>query len=141
MDMWLIWLIVIIFLAVIEIATINLVSVWFIASAIVCLFMSFFVESFYIQFIVFVVLGLILLVLTRPYLVKKLVKKDEKTNLDRIIGMEGLVTDQISKHHVGEIHVDGKKWSAISEEEILAGETVVVMAINGVKLVVRREEK
>ena len=77
MDMWLIWLIVIIFLAVIEIATINLVSVWFIASAIVCLFMSFFVESFYIQFIVFVVLGLILLVLTRPYLVKKLVKKDE----------------------------------------------------------------
>lgn len=140
MDMWIVWLIVIILLAFIEVATINLVSVWFIASALISLFMSFFVNSFYIQFIVFVVLGLVLLILTRPYLVKKLVKTQEKTNVDRVIGMEGIVTEDILKQSVGEVKVDGKKWSAISKSKILKGESVIVESIDGVKLIVRKGE-
>ena len=70
--MWVMWLIIIILLTILEVVTINLVSVWFIVSGIVSLFLSFIVDSFYIQFGVFVGLGLILMLLTRPYLVKKL---------------------------------------------------------------------
>lgn len=140
MPLWILWLIVIIVLTFLEIITVNLVSIWFIASAIISLFMSFFVDSFSIQFAVFVILGLVLMLLTRPYLVKKFAKNKEPTNLDRVIGMRGIVSEDIDGV-VGEVKVDGKRWSAISTQKIKSGSTVIVDAIDGVKLIVRKEEE
>lgn len=141
MDMWTLWLIIVIVLAVIEAMTINLVSVWFIASALISLFLSFFVDSFYIQFAVFVVLGLVFMLITRPILKSKFGKSNVKTNLDRVIGMKGIVTEGISKLTVGEVKVDGKVWSAVSDKKIEAGTTIIVEALDGVKLVVRKDEE
>lgn len=139
--MWIAWLIIIILLTFLEVATVNLVSIWFVMSAIVSLFVSFAIDSFYIQFAIFVCLGIILMLLTRPYLVKKLTNKKESTNLDRVIVAEGIVTEEITKLKVGEVKVDGKRWSAISNELIKVGEEVIIERIDGVKLVVRKEEK
>ena len=139
--MWLMWLLVIILLTALEVVTINLVSIWFIISAIVSLFLSFAVDSFYIQFGVFVGLGIILMLLTRPYLVKKLSKKKVRTNFDRIIGKKGLVTEKIEKLKVGEVKVDGKRWSAISKDIIDVGTIVIIEDIDGVKLIVRKGEE
>lgn len=139
--MWITWLIIVILLTILEVITINLVSVWFIVSGIVSLFLSFVIDSFYIQFMVFVCLGLVLMLLTRSYLVKKLSKKKVSTNLDRVIGMEGIVTEEITKFKIGEVKVDGKKWSAIANEKIKVGEEVTVDSIDGVKLIVRKGEE
>lgn len=139
--MWITWLIIIILLTILEAVTINLVSVWFIVSGIVSLFLSFVIDSFYIQFSIFVCLGLVLMLLTRSYLVKKLAKKKVSTNLDRVIGMEGVVTEEITKFKIGEVKVDGKKWSAMANEKIKVGEEVIIDKIDGVKLIVRKEEK
>ena len=139
--MWLMWLIIIILLTVLEVVTINLVSIWFIVSGIVSLFLSFIIDSFYIQFFIFVLLGLILMILTRPYLVKKLTKNKVTTNLDRVIGMEGIVTEEITKIKTGEVKVDGKRWSAISNENIKVGSIVNIEDIDGVKLIVRKGDK
>ncbi len=139
--MWITWLIIVILLTILEAITINLVSVWFIVSGIVSLFLSFVIDSFYIQFSIFVCLGLVLMLLTRPYLVKKLAKKKVSTNLDRVIGMEGIVTEEITKFKIGEVKVDGKKWSAMANEKIKVGEEVIIDKIDGVKLIVRKEEK
>lgn len=138
--MWILWLIVIVLLVFLEVSTINLVCVWFILSGLVSLILSFFIESFYILFAVFVLLGLVLMVLTRPILVKKLVRKNVKTNSDRVLGMEGVVTEEINKLKIGEVKVDGKRWSAISDEKIEVGTTIIVESIDGVKLVVRKGE-
>ncbi len=138
--MWILWLIVVILLTVIEAMTINLVSVWFIASGLISLFVSFAVDSFYVQFGIFVGLGIVLMLLTRPILVKKFTRDDVKTNLDRVIGMEGIVTHEITKFKIGEVKVDGKRWSAISDEKIKEGEHVIIEAIDGVKLVVKKGE-
>ncbi len=138
--MWLLWLVVVVLLTIIEAMTINLVSVWFIVSALVSLFMSFVVESFYLQFAVFVGLGVVLMLLTRPILVKKFGHQEVKTNLDRVIGMDGIVTGEITRFKIGEVKVDGKRWSAISDEKIKEGEHVVIEAIDGVKLVVKKGE-
>ena len=81
------------------------------------------------------------MLLTRPYLVKKLSKKKVSTNLDRVIGMEGIVTEEITKFKIGEVKVDGKKWSAIANEKIKVGEEVTVDSIDGVKLIVRKGEE
>lgn len=141
MELWILWLIIIFVLIVAEVSTVNLVSVWFIASGIVSLILSFFIESFYIQFAVFVILGIILLITTRPIFQKMLKVKDEKTNLDRVIGMTAIVTETITKNEVGEVKVDGKRWSAISKKKIEKGEEAIVEEIDGVKLIVRKKEE
>lgn len=129
-----IWVGIIIALTLIEVSTVNLVTVWYVASAIVSLILSFFIDEFFIQFLVFVLLGTILLITTRDYLLKLFNKHKEKTNLDRVIGMEGLVTQEISKNKPGEVKVDGKRWTAISNKKIKIDSTVKVLEIDGVKL-------
>lgn len=134
------WLCLIIFLGVIEAITVNLVNIWFIISGLVALILSFIIESFAIQFGVFVILGIILMLTTKDLLQQKLIKK-EKTNLDRVIGMKGIVTEDITENNVGEVKVDGKKWSAVSKQTLKEGEQVKILKINGVKLEVERWEE
>lgn len=128
------WLCVVMLLIFIEVVTINLVTIWYIASGIVAMILSIFVDSFFVQFLVFVILGTILLVTTREYLVKLIGSKKVKTNLDRVIGMMGIVTEEISKNKPGEIKVDGKRWTAVSDKKILVDSEVKVLSIDGVKL-------
>lgn len=130
---WL-WLCIVIVLTLIEAATVNLVTIWFIASGIVSMILSLFINNYFIQFFNFVVLGIILLITTRKYLVNISSKRQEKTNLDRVIGENALVTLEIDKNKIGEVKVDGKKWSAISNKKIKEGSTVKVLSIEGVKL-------
>jgi len=135
------WIITIIFLIFLEALSVNLTSVWFVISGIVSLILSFFIDSFIIQFSVFVILGVILLITTKPILKKFIKVNNEKTNLDRVIGMKGVVTSKIEPLSVGEVKVDGKRWSAISDSVIEQNEIVEVLKIDGVKLIVKKEEE
>ena len=137
MDIF-IWIVIIILLTLVEIMTINLTTIWYVASAVVSLVISIFTESFMLQFGAFAVIGTILLITTRPFLQKIIVKKKEPTNLDRVIGMEAIVTEAISKNQIGEVRVDGKKWSAYSNETINVNSVVKVLSIDGVKLKVEK---
>ena len=56
-----IWLGIVIALALIEILTINLTTIWFVASGLCALAISFFVDNYVIQFSVFVIGGILLL--------------------------------------------------------------------------------
>ena len=134
------WLGIVILLSVIETLTTDVVTIWFIVSGLVTLGLSFFIDNFIIQLALFTLLGILLLITTRP-LIKKLLKKEEvKTNLDRVIGMEGIVTEKITKTSVGEVKVDGKKWSAVSNKTIEEGTLVTILEIDGVKLKVNEVE-
>ena len=127
------WLGVVIILGMLEAMTTGLVSIWFVVSGLVSLVLSFFVDNFLVQFGVFVILGVILMLTTRKTMLKYLVKT-EKTNLDRVIGMQGIVTENIEVNGIGEVKVDGKKWSAYAEKEIKVGSIVKILKIDGVKL-------
>ncbi len=135
-----IWLIIIIFLIFLEAATVDLVSVWFIASAFVSLILSVFIDNYFIQFSTFVILGTVLLLTTRKYLVNLINVNKEKTNLDRVVGMNGVVTAEIKRNKYGEVKVDGKRWTAYSNKNIKADSTVKVLEIDGVKLKVEEAE-
>ncbi len=138
---WIFWLILVIVLTIIEVATVNLLTIWFVISGIVALILSFFIEDVAIVSTIFAVLGIILLITTRPILKKYLPTQRERTNIDRVIGMKGIVTEEIKKNVIGEVKVDGKKWSAISNKKIEVDEEVIVDAIDGVKLIVRKGDK
>lgn len=141
MELWIIWLLIIFFLIILEVSTVNLVSIWFIASGIIALITSFVTDNFLIQFAIFVLLGVILLLTTRNLLQKYMKsEKIEKTNLDRVIGKIAVVTEPIKKNTIGEVKVDGKRWSAISNEKFEIEDEVIVDSIEGVKLIVRKKE-
>ena len=134
------WLIVVILLAIIEMLSVGLVCIWFVISALAAMILSLFTDNIYLQFGVFVIGGIILLLLTRK-ITKKLVPKKEKTNIDRIVGMTGLVVDKITKKNPGSVKVDGKVWTAVAKETIPVDTEVKILEINSTKLTVERMEE
>lgn len=134
------WLIIAIFLAILEMITVNLVSIWFVISSLAAMIASLFTDNIYIEFAVFVLLGVILMILTRKFM-KRIVPNKEKTNIDRIIGMTGIVTEKITKKTPGEVKVDGKYWTATSNESIPVDSEVQILEINSTKLTVKRMEE
>ena len=141
MSLWIVWLIVVILLVVIEAMTVNLVTIWFIISGIITMFLSFFLNDLISQFAVFVLLGILLMILTKPAIEEMKKNKEEKLNLERIIGMEGVVIKEIKKNVVGEVKVDGKIWSAIADKKITVDSDVIAEEIRGAKLLVSKVKK
>ena len=134
------WLIIAIILAIVEMLTINLVSIWFVVSALCSMVVSLFIDSITIQVAVFVIVGIILMILTKK-MVKKLTPNKVKTNLDRVVGMEGIVTEKITKNKPGEVKVDGKYWTATADKTIDIDSVVKILEINSTKLKVERMEE
>ena len=134
--MTLIWLLIVLVLGLIELFTVNLVTIWFVASGIVALVLSYFDVSVPVQVTVFVILGIILLFTTKKPLEKMLNKTKQRTNIDRVLDMEGIVTEEIDKNSPGEVKVDGKRWTAIANAKIPKDATVRILKIEGVKLIV-----
>lgn len=132
-----IWLAVVILLVIVEISTVNLTTIWFVVSGLVSLIMSIYMDNFQTEFAVFVILGLVLLITTRPMLLKMMHNNRVATNLDRIIGMKGVVLKDIPKNSLGEVKVDGKIWFAYSDEILDLNERVEVLEIDGTKLKVK----
>lgn len=133
------WLIIVIILGIFEMFTTNLVSIWFIISGIISMIVSLFCDNLYIEFGIFVILGVLLMPLSKK-LYKKIKTDKVKTNADRIVGMKGIVTEDITRDNIGEVKVDGKRWSAYSDTDILKGEIVKVLSINSVKIKVEKWE-
>ena len=69
-----IWFGLVIALLLIELATTRLVTIWYVASAIVSMILSMFINNYFVEFLVFIILGTILLFTTKPYLIKFLEK-------------------------------------------------------------------
>lgn len=134
------WLIIVIILGIFEMLTTNLVSIWFVISGIITMIISLFCDNLYIQFGTFVILGVLLMPLSKK-VYKKIKKEKVKTNIDRIVGMKGIVTENITKDNIGEVKVDGKKWSAYSDTDISKDEIVKVLSISSTKIKVEKWEE
>lgn len=131
------WMILFIILILIELGTVNLVSIWFAIGALASFVISFWVSNTTWQIATFVGVSFISLLLTRKFVQKVRGGKTEPTNLDRVIGKIGVVTEEITKLEPGEVKVDGKRWSAISTKKIKVDSKVEILSIDGVKLNVK----
>ena len=133
------YLILFVIFLVIEAATFNLVTIWMAISALLTgIYAYFSPENYVVQGFMFVVLSIILIAATKPFL-KKITKKPVKTNADRLIGEEACVTVRIDNLNAeGQVKVMGQTWSARSEnnEPIEDGKIVKIKKIEGVKLIV-----
>lgn len=134
-----IWLILFVVLVVFEIATMGLTTIWFAAGSLVAFFASLFHVTWWLQFILFIVVSLIMLIFTRPFAVRYINKHTQKTNIDSIIGQTGRVIAQIDNAQAsGYVVVNGIEWAARSTDAgVIEIDTMVtVKAIEGVKLIV-----
>lgn len=135
-----IWFAVIIIAGVIEAITMDLSSIWFSVGAFFALIIAIFWDQLiWLQILVFLVFSIALLLALRPVF-KRYIKKNEiKTNADSLIGKVAVCTKSIVGGERGEVKIEGKIWTAIANEDIAEGDKVIVLAIKGVKLVVRKE--
>lgn len=141
MAPWQIWLIVAGICFIAEIATVGFLIFWFGVAALITCLLSLVVHNIIAQTVIFIVLSILLICLTRPF-ADKISKKDKTiTNSNAVIGKEGVVIKEINSNPsaVGQVKVSGDTWSAIVEDykdEIPVGSTVRVLRIDGVKLIV-----
>ena len=134
------WFIAFLVLLFIELVTVNLVTIWFAIGSLAALVTAFFTDSFVIQLVVFFVVSGISLLATKPLLKKFKVFQVTPTNSDRVIGKTGDVTKRIGKNQYGEVKIFGNTWTAYSDDEIEVGSKVKVLEIEGVKLIVKKED-
>ena len=145
MDFAIPWLILLIIFAVIEIATKGLTTIWFAAGALVALVLQSFGIGTGIQIVVFVIVSLIFLLVTRPVAARYLNPVTTKTNAEALVGRTVRVTGDISNlKGEGQVTVGGMEWTARSTDDTITfakGELVTVAGIEGVKLIVRKKEE
>lgn len=138
------WLILFVALLIIEILTMGLTTVWFAGGALVAFILAFVGFDLPVQIIVFLLVSIALLVLTRPIAMKYFNQERQKTNAESLIGKKAVVLEKIDTlHGVGRVEVNGMEWSAKVDdvEHIIdAGEIVIIEGIQGVKLIVKKEE-
>lgn len=138
-----VWLGVLAAAVILELATTQMVSIWFAIGALAAFIAALAgVEQLWIQIIIFVVVSAIAVAITRPLVKKMINKKAEPTNADMVIGKTGIVTEKIDNlAPSGLVKVNGTVWTArtLDDSVIEENEKVIIKEIRGVKLLVIKE--
>lgn len=140
MNMILVWVIAIVAFAIFEGITAQLVSIWFVAGSVAALIATVCGAPIWLQVVLFFAVSLVVLVLVRPMIKKQLQGSIQKTNADRCVGQDGIVTEEINNLlPTGQVKTDGQVWTArSSDNRIIPKDSVVtVERIDGVKLIVK----
>lgn len=137
-----VWLVIAVVLGIFEAATVALVSIWFAIGAVAAMVPAYFNAPFWVQILVFILVSALCFVFTRPFFKKIIRVNKQPTNVDRLVGQEGVATDYIENIECrGKVFISGLTWSARSEtgELIPQGAVVTVKKIEGATLVVKRK--
>ena len=139
-----VWLGAAVVFGIVEALTAGLVSIWFVAGSAAALIGAFLGAGLGVQVALFVAVSAAALAVTRPLVRRYTAGKAVPTNLDRVLGDSGKVTETIdNENSTGAVYVDGKTWTARSADGsvIPAGMQVIVERMEGVKLFVKKLEE
>lgn len=136
---WLFWTFAIVAFALVEVATVNMVSVWFVGGAAAALVTELLGGGVWLQITVFLVISALLLACLRPFVRKFVSPRHTATNADMALGRQAYLTETADNlSETGTLKLDGKEWSVRSAtgEVLPAGTLVKVVRLEGVKLYV-----
>ena len=143
-SMIVVWLAVALAMLVIEALTVGLTTIWFAAGALVATIAAALHAPVAVQVVLFLVVSLVLFIFTRPIAVRYFNKDRVRTNVESMIGRQGVVISEINNlEGIGQIQVNGQEWTARTRMDgmtIPVGTVVVVYAVNGVKLIVEPKQ-
>lgn len=136
---YVIWIIIAIVLGIIELAVPYLITVWLAFAALITSVVAFyFPDNIVLQMIVFLVVTLLFLSVTRPLAMKYLYRKNPEYK-DTIIGDEAIVKGQIDEETY-EVHVGGQRWLAHATERFAVGDKGLIVSQKGNKLFIQKHQ-
>ena len=133
-----VWAAVIVGAMLLEGNTLALVAIWFVPGALVGLVLSLLTVSLPWQVGAFLVTTVLTFILGL-----KVRRKKSKTNVDALIGQVVVVTEEVNNiegRGAGKLH--GQFWTVRSQDAsqaLVPGDLAVVVAIEGVKLICRKQ--
>lgn len=134
-----IWGIVFAVMVIVELTTFQLISIWFAAGALVSFITAVCGAGTGVQLLVFTVVSILLLLLTRPLLKKFTVGKIQPTNMELDVGKTAVVIEDVNNAlDTGRAKLNGVDWKAVSRDGsvIPEGSIVKIDDIRGTKLYV-----
>lgn len=140
--MAIIWMIVVVVLGLIEIATLGLTTIWFAGGALVAAVAALCHAPLWLQLLLFLVVSILLLFSTRPIAMRYFNGNRARTNVEGLVGQKGIVTAEIDDlKGTGQVTLNGLEWTArakAADGRIEDGAVVVVCGVEGVKLIVEK---
>lgn len=135
-----VWLVLVILFLVVELLTVGLTSIWLAGGALTALLLSLAGLETGWQIVGFLAVSFLLLYFTRPFAVKYINRRHEKTNYDCLIGAVIRITEPVNnREQTGRAVVNGVEWTVRTEsdETVLKKDVLAeVVRISGVKLIV-----
>ena len=129
------WIVILVLAIIIELISYGLIRIWFKPSIILTIILKAFgLNNIYIEIMIVLSLSTVLLIFTRPLVVKFLKPQNIKTNFDRILDMKGKIIKKVNLNDFGIVKVDGKEWRCYASKEIEVGKIVKIIKIDSNKL-------
>ncbi len=98
-------------------------------------------DSWLLTVIVTSIICVAYVALGRRYVHRWTMVSKAKTNIDAIIGKEGIVLKSIARNVDGLVKVGNEQWRARAEDDIKKGEEIVVTSVSGVTLIVKKNQR
>jgi membrane protein implicated in regulation of membrane protease activity len=134
-HLWAAWLVLAVALGAAEMVSLDLILLMLAVGAVVGALVAVAGLPFVLQVLLAAGGATAMLALVRPNLVHRLHAGPELvTGHNRLVGQQGVVTEQLSAHTTGRVKVGGEVWSAAPYDETLTiapGAVVEVFAIRG----------
>jgi membrane protein implicated in regulation of membrane protease activity len=96
-------------------------------------------DNWLVAVIVTAVLCLVYLTVARKYVRQWVQVKTTPTNVDAVIGRNGVVIKEIARNSPGRVRVGAEEWRANAEEEIGEGVEVTITGVRGATLLVAKK--
>jgi len=136
---WIIWLIIMLILAGIEMLTLDFLFLMMSVAALCAGVVSFFTHSIPLQVVTFAVVAVLLIFLLRPVALNRINRSTPSTrsNAERLVGLSCTVLEPVSEN-TGLVRLEGDIWTARSAEHgtLEVGTKAYVYRIDGATAVV-----
>lgn len=137
-SIW-VWLALAVIFIVIEIFAPGFIFACFVIGAVAAGVTATMSDSYLLQIIIFAVVSLVLIPLTRP-LANKITKPSPViSNVDGLIGKTGYVKSEVSDT-AGQILIDNQVWQARSDTTIEVDKKIKIIGIEGATMKVEEEK-
>ncbi|MBE5922199.1 MAG: NfeD family protein [Lachnospiraceae bacterium] len=142
--MEILWLILILVLLAIEIASLGLLTIWFMLGALAAFFVALAGGQIWLQVIVFIIVSILTLIGLRPIATKYINAKTEKTNVETMVGKTVRVVERVDNiAGTGRVVIGGMEWMARSVDVnvmLEVDQLGVVERVEGVKLILKKQD-
>jgi membrane protein implicated in regulation of membrane protease activity len=146
--LWLIWLVLIFLFVIIELLTLDFTFLMIAVGSLGGLAANLLRAPWWLQILIALVLSVALILLIRPVLLRRLRRGEDPTpsNVEALLGMTGKVLLPIGEAGGQVKLLNGETWTArlshlTQHREVIAGERVVVTAIEGSTAIVVPAER